>query len=169
MRFDYKLLKSYTEEHNITLLKDYYEQKLTRETIIEGKCIDCDENTSKNFRLIIENSGFYCTKCTKLNTKIKIKDTCLERYGFNCPSQSEEIKQKMKDTCLERYGVENASQSEEIKQKMKDTCLERYGVENASQSVEIKQKKINTCLKNYGVEYPSQSEENKYLFTKLWS
>ena len=146
MRFDYKLLKSYIEQYNITLLKDYSEQKLSRETIIEGKCIDCDENTSKNFRLIIENSGFYCTKCTKLNTKIKIKDTCLERYGFNCPSQSEEIKQKMKDTCLERYGVENASQS-----------------------VEIKQKKINTCLKNYGVEYPSQSEENKYLFTKLWS
>ena len=43
----------------------------------------------------------------------------------------------MKTKCLEKYGVEYASQSEEIKDKIKETCLEKYGVENVSHNPEI--------------------------------
>ena len=105
MRFDYKLLKSYTEEHNITLLKDYSEQELTRETIIEGKCINCGENTSKKFRSITNNS--WCRRCSsnkncgKKNNKITIeycKVLAKEKKG-DCLSNIYKSKKKLLWTC----------------------------------------------------------------------
>ena len=109
-------------------------------------------------------------KCTQLDseTKIKFKQTCLEKYGVDAPMKSSKIKEKSKQVCLEKYGVENISQFFETKEKYKQTCLEKYGVDNPfklektkinSHSKEAKEKQRKTCLEKYGVENSFQSKE----------
>ncbi len=88
-----------------------------------------------------------------------MKTTCIERYGVEFASQSQEAKDKSIQTCIERYGVSYSLQSQEVKDKSKQTCIKMFGVENPSQSQEIKNKKIETCFNNYGVEYPMQNAE----------
>lgn len=100
-------------------------------------------------------------KCTQLDnaTKIKFKQSCLEKYGVDAPMKSSKIKEKSKQVCLEKYGVENISQFFETKEKYKQTCLEKYGGDNPfklektkinSHSKEAKEKQRKTCLEKYG-------------------
>ena len=97
-----------------------------------------------------------------LNTDYnKIKQTCLNKYGVENPSQSKEIQEKRRDVFLEKYGVENPYQAEEIKEKIKLIFLEKYGVEHQMQLEEIKEKIKQTNLERYGVEYISQLEDVK--------
>ena len=91
--------------------------------------------------------------------KQTIKNTCLTKYGFENPFQSEKVKEKSRNTCIEKFGVPYAAQNEEVKEKNRATCMQNYGVYHPSQSEKIKDKKKNTCMQNYGVEYPSQSEK----------
>jgi hypothetical protein len=88
-----------------------------------------------------------CTQCSN----VKRKKTCIEKYGYGSPLQSEEIKQKIKATNLEKYGVENPSQSPEIHQKKIETSLKNYGCEYPLQSKIIKEKSKQTNFNKYGV------------------
>jgi len=122
----------------------------------------------------------------------KYKQTCLEKYGVENPSQLKEVKQKRKQTCLKKYGAEHplqnknvlnklqktnikkygnvcSAQNDEVKNKIKNTCLERYEAEHFFQSEEVKEKIKQTNFERYGVENPSQNIEikNKQKQTNL--
>ena len=179
-------LKQFCLENGVELCRDYSNELVRRETIIEGKCTaeGCDKVFKNRFlELYLKKSG-YCKQCTYDSAKIKRQQTCLEtygvdnpskskeikdkkietsfkNYGVDNPSQNEEIKIKKKKTCFKNYGVVHQSKSEEIKIKKKETCLKIYGVDHQSKCEEIKDKKIETCFKNYGVNHPFQSEEIK--------
>lgn len=97
----------------------------------------------------------YCSyKCSNSSQDRKelAKQTCLERYGVENPTQCESVKEKSRQTCLERYGVENPFGSEEIKNRIRNTNLERYGVEYTGASAEVKEKIKETFRDKYGVE-----------------
>ena len=70
----------------------------------------------------------------------RIRNTNLEKYGTEFPSQNENIKEKVKETNLERYGVEYYSQTEESKNRIKETNLKKYGVDNIMLSKEFRDK-----------------------------
>jgi len=158
MRYNYDFLKDFCIEHEITLIKDYSNEKINRDSLIEGKCKSngCNEICNKKLREFI-NTNSYCDKHTKENRKIKVKKTCLEKYGVDNILQSKDIRDKIKNTCLEKYGVENISQNESIKKIKKIQLQKNYGVEGLSNPI-IKDKKKNTCLEKYGVEYACQSD-----------
>ena len=80
------------------------------------------------------NDKYYCSKCRGL----KIKKTCLEKYGVDNPMKSNHIRDKLKETCMEKYGVDHFSKTQEYKDKYKSTCMEKYGVDNASKSKSIR-------------------------------
>jgi len=150
------------EEINNIKVNNIEDYKLKQLSKREGRCkfkCNCGKKYEKNIRQILNVSGFFCKECTNKNKLQKIKDTCLEIYGVENPSQSIEVKKKMKKTNKIKYGVENPSQSPVIKQKKINTSLKNYDVKNPSQSPVIKQKKIVTCLRNHDVEYPLQSPE----------
>lgn len=112
-------------------------------------------NFKKGYRL-------YCSsKCSSNSEdkKIKMKQTCIERYGVENPYQSELIKNKIKQSCIINYGVENPMHSDEIKDKFRQTCLITYGVENPSQSDKVKSKKTETSQRKYGVDHHMQVGE----------
>ena len=108
----------------------------------------------------------------------KMKQTCLEKYGVEFYTQTDEyVKQakqtklerygdsgyhnieKMKQTNLERYGVEWTTVVTDVIEKIKQTNLERYGVVSTTCVPEIKRKQELSCLKHYGVINPSFSPE----------
>ena len=152
-------LIKYCDENNICLLNDYNNLKITRDTIIEGKCINgCINIFKKNFRSL-KNYGGYCDICTINNKNMKYKNTCLQKYGVENLFNSTDIKNKIKITNLAKYGVEYSTQSEIVKNKSKQTCLQKYGVEHQMLLLETHNKIRQTCLKKYGVENPSQVPE----------
>lgn len=87
---------------------------------------------------------------------------CCEKNAKACPAN----KQRQKQTCIEKYGHENPSQSAVVKKKRKETnkgvdwksvaarrkltCLEKYGYENPSRAPEINEKRNSTFRKKYG-------------------
>lgn len=96
---------------------------------------------------------FCSCKCAQVdkNTRDKIKNTCLERYGVDNAAKAKDIQSKMKNTCLKKYGTKNIFSSEIGKKKIKETLLKKYGVENPQQNNEIKKKTKETLLKKYGI------------------
>jgi hypothetical protein len=104
----------------------------------------------------IKNGGYY--SCKGRCSYAKSKDTCIEKYGVENPSQSDSVKDKMRKTSIIRYGVDNYRKTKECSDKIKETCLERYGVENVFQHDEFKIRYNNTCLEKYGVKWISQSD-----------
>lgn len=111
----------------------------------------------------------------------KRRKTCLDRYGVENNSQSDEFKAKFKTTMLRRYGVEHALQSSKFKRKAEDTCIKRYGVSNAWNRPDVRQRMMNsvceldengqyrrkkdvsdkiskTCLEKYGSVNPFSSD-----------
>jgi hypothetical protein len=185
--YNFEYLTQFCKENNIYLLKNYSKEKVTRDTIIEAKCLmaNCNEKCIKNFKAIFKN-GSYCRKCQKIisnkkreitnlqkygvpfltqseKIKEKVKKTCLDKYGDTCALRNITIKEKSKQTCLDKYGVENPFQSEDIKVKIKTTNIDKYGHTCALRNITIKEKSKQTCLDRYGVENPSQSEDIKQL------
>jgi hypothetical protein len=163
MRYDYNELVDFFEENNIIPLQDYNKtDKINSFTIIEGNCINenCDSTFKKEFRSLLKTNG-YCNECIKNIAKIKLKNTCLEKYGVEHTSKLDEIKEKVKKTSLERYGNECSLNNIEVKEKSKKTCLEKYGVEHCINNIEIKEKIKKSCFQKFGVESYSQTKEFK--------
>ena len=109
-------------------------------------------------------------KCSKKDKETirKYKETCLEKYGVENPSQAKEVKDKKKETTLLHYGVEYPGQSEEIKKKISNTVMKRYGVKWITSSIDFINKSRDTMYKKYGCIQPMHNEEivNRMLETK---
>jgi hypothetical protein len=75
MKYTAETLLNYCLEHNITLLQNYKDIKITRENYIEGKCntINCEYTFNKTFRQLVK-TGSYCDKCMKQISSNKIKN-----------------------------------------------------------------------------------------------
>jgi hypothetical protein len=107
------------KEHNINI-KDYYDKYFRKDG--EGFCLECGKETVYNdFR---RGYRIFCSfKCAKSSDYVanRISESFLIR-------DIEKEKQKRKDTCLEKYGVDHISKSEEIKHKIEKSNFERFGV-----------------------------------------
>ena len=78
----------------------------------------------------------------------------------------------MKATNLDRFGYEYPSQSEEVREKVKITCLEKYGCEHPHQNAEISEKASKNAYKSYDYTFPSGRVEKiqgyeKYMLNDL--
>ena len=109
IKYDINYLNSYCKANNIILINNII--NINSNTIINGKCLECNNIVEKKFRFIV-NSGCYCKKCTSKNSEDKKKQTCLNKYGVENPFQNNQIKEKIKQTNIIKYGVEHPSQNE---------------------------------------------------------
>jgi len=105
----------------------------------------CSKICAKKF----QSSEKWSDNCKK--NYIKAELTCLEKYGVENYSKTDEYKEKYKETCLKKYGVENHMLIEDFVEKSKQTNLKIYGVEWYQQTDEFKGKYEKTCLERYGV------------------
>jgi len=115
--------------------------------------------------------GKYCSKkCTSRATRVKVKQTNLDKYGVEFPLQNKEILNKVKQTNLDKYGVESTLSNENVKNKIKQTNIEKYGVDNPINSIEIRNKIKQTNLNKYGVENIFENKEvRKKINEKYWN
>lgn len=130
--------------------------------------IDCWFNNGYLTRIDFNNPYSPNNCCFKTRSEInkiadnnieKAKQTCLEKYGVEYYTQTEEYNKRLKETSLEKYGVEHPTQSDIVKEKIKNTNLEKYGYEYAYQHPDIQEKHKKTMLEKYGVEYTAQVPE----------
>ena len=161
LKYDYEMLKNICDEGGVTLLVDYKDQYVTRDTRIIGKCILCENSFNKSLNNMHKQRNFGCESCAKILKFQRIKSTMVEKYGVEYAAQSQTFRDKMKETVLERFGVENANQCEEVRDKARATNLEKYGCEYGLQNEAVKEKRRLSNLENYGFENPLQREEIK--------
>lgn len=89
--------------------------------------------------------------------RLKMQQTCLEKYGVENYSSTVECREKVKETNLKLFGYATPAQNKQVQDKMKQTCLERYGVKNYWSSEEFKKWQ----QEKYFDEYPELSEDYK--------
>jgi len=135
MRYDYDFLIKYCTDNDITLKKDYTDVKVNRDTIIEAKCLSCNEMCIKNFRQFIKTEC-YCKNHTIENSKKKAKETFMERYGGENPMQNKEIRDKMKANSLKNHGVELPMQNPEIAERSSKNAYKSYDYKFPSGRIE---------------------------------
>lgn len=129
-------------------------------TIIKCSCDNCKSVKDMEFREYLRctnklNDSYYCNDCKW----IKVKKTCIDRYGEDNIMKTNCGKNKLSNSLIEKYGVEHYSKTDEYKEKYKKTCQDKYGVDNSFQVEEFKEKIKKTCQDKYGVDYPQQSKE----------
>lgn len=64
IKYSKELLDNYCQENNVKLIKDYSNEKIWCEMLLEGKCtnIDCVNTFRKLFKNLIKN-GSLCSQC----------------------------------------------------------------------------------------------------------
>jgi hypothetical protein len=159
LKYDYNMLKQICDDHNVTLLHDYSQDYVTRDTRILGKCLYCDKSFCKSLNKIHKQRNFGCLECAQDLKFERIKATMLEKYDVEYAAQSEIFLKKQQETCLQVYGVKNACQSEEVKNKIKQTNIERYGCRYGLSNQDIIAKREETNLLRYGVKNQLQRAE----------
>jgi len=159
LKYDYEMLKNICDAGGVTLLVDYKDKYITRDSRIVGKCVLCENSFDKSLNKLHKQRNFGCESCAKILKFERIKNTMVDKYGVEYAAQSQIFIDKMKETTLERFGVEHANQSEEIKEKIRQTNLETYGFEYGLQNKEVKEKRKITNLAKYGVENQLQRKE----------
>jgi hypothetical protein len=164
----------FLEENGCTFIDPSEDEFILNSTSITYLCVCGNEYTS-TWRLF--KNGARCKSCTFEN----IRQTCLEKYGVDNPSKSEEIKKKIVDTIKERYGVEYIMNLEEYRDKAKKTNINNHGgkhnLSNPKMGLKAKkayeekygaplgyvtehiEKAKQTNRERYGVDYPFQSTQ----------
>lgn len=132
--------------------------------------IGCNNEKSLSYNRYnknINNGGYYA--CSHKCARNKFIKTSLDKYGYENPAQSQEIKNKTKATNLKNLGVEYPQQSEFVRNKKTKTNLKRYGTKCALQNEDVKNKTKISNLEKYGTEHPLQSNviKNKIIETNL--
>ena len=124
-----------------------YKQRIT------FTCSNCRTSVGIQLRKASDRR-LLCSACKK-------KQTNLEKYGVENPSQCKEVQNKIKSTNLKKYGHESHFLNENVKAKIQNTILEKYGCTNPNQNKDIKDKKKKVFLEKYGVENPFQNKDIK--------
>ncbi len=113
----------------------------------------------------------YCSnKCSKSDPKrlLKVKSTCMARYGVSNVSKVVSFKNKKKETCMLNFGVSHPQQSKKVRAKSEETNLRKYGVRNVSNAVDVQRKREATFMERFGVDNPRKSEQVKSSMREAW-
>jgi len=98
----------------------------------------------------------------------KIRKTCLDKYGFECSLQNQEVKDKIEKTIQNKYGVTHQMRSEEIfkKQQYSAFKIQEYSGVTCCGSYEmdfIEKYITKTDIKDcFPVDYNFQGKIRKY-------
>lgn len=161
----YGFLKEWDEIHTQTAFLDSFPKtKLTQRIwhiMNNSGFIKCANPLCENPPTFFSFFKGYLRTCSNPcaqrdpQTIVKIKETNLNRYGFEYGLSNKSIMEKSKQTVLEKYGVDNISKLSEISSKKKNTCMENYGTNWFLQRQNLKEKFV---LDKYGVSNVQQVE-----------
>lgn len=146
MKYTKELLEEILKEGGAVALEEYtkYNQRLR----VKFRC-SCGTETSKRFEMLNMYRLPYCEVCSLKKGAEKGRKTCMEKYGVDNASKSEEIKKKINDAWFNKFGC-HPKQTVEVQEKWKATCLEKYGGHpNQNKDVQIKSEATSYHYKTY--------------------
>jgi hypothetical protein len=124
----------------------------------------CECGNSVKFIDMINGYREFCSRrCMYDSRKLKEKrkETCIEKWGVDNPSKSNQVKKKVIKTNIDKFGHEWATKSDDIKNKIKDKFIENWGVDNPSKVKKVRDKAKETMLERFGVEHAMHSDDIK--------
>lgn len=146
--------------------KEYYDKYLKKDG--DGICPVCGKETK--WKGGLHGYARTCSiSCGQKHpeTREKMSNTNLKKYGATNPYGSKEIREKIKQTNLKNIGVENPfqqkdvqlkarhnSHTKEAEEKRQNTNLKKYGNKHHIASKEIREKTVNTLKERYNVINP---------------
>lgn len=162
----------------------YVENPDVLETMRDGQkyrfnCRRCGNEAEKTFKKSCIDSYklLLCKRCKTIQTSLekygvecpfqsekvkdKIKESTFNHFGVYCSLQSNEIRKKGYETNIKNLGVAHPAQAEVVRQKMQNTTFEKLGVKHAAQSPDVRAKMAATTMERYGVEHYSSTDECK--------
>lgn len=97
--YDLERLENYCKENNVTLLEDYCDVKINRDSYIKGNCCynNCNSLFEKRFRELL-NAGGYCSVCIQIVRNNKRKQNNFNKLGTEEPTKLYTI-QKLNEIC----------------------------------------------------------------------
>lgn len=130
--------------------------------IVECTCDKCEINkkiTYQKYNQYTKNGteNYYCNKCSS----IKERKTCMDKYGAEHYSKTNDFKENNKKIWLNSLGVDHPSKSSEVMEKMKETWMNNLGVDHPSKLIQTIEKAKKTNISKYGVDHPMKSEQLK--------
>ena len=174
--YDYKFLQNYTNENQITLLKDYSNEMIIGKTRIEGYCKEkeCTKTFNKPFTQLFKTGG-YCDECIKKISNIKMRMTLSnkvrEKLMEYCNNNNVELLKNYSDeflnikfTDIEGKCIGLNCHNTFIKKIVNLFKSGAFCLECTQNNKQNKMK--NTCLKKYGVDNATQSDVVKEKIKK---
>ena len=92
LKYDYEMLKNICDEGQVTLLVDYKDKYITRDTRIIAKCILCENSFNKSLNKLHKQRNFGCETCAKILKFERIKNTMIDKYGVEYAAKSEHFR-----------------------------------------------------------------------------
>lgn len=170
MRYNNNTLLQYVNENNISLTEDYAEQKVDRDTRINGNCLNenCDDTFSKTFRQLVKTQA-YCFNCSLQNGVLKIKNQLIT-YNYDrlieyCNENLIELIYDYSNEIMgKNYHIEGKCKTENcnnIFNKDFRSLLKigGYCYDCSKEKGKVKIKKTN--FERYGSEYGMLASENR--------
>lgn len=109
------------------------------------------EHLTKGSHAIVQVICDYCGGLIKKPYK-----DYLFQHALNIDACSNCYPLKVRESCMVKYGVDNVFQLDEIKNKIMQTLLEKYGVKYTHQNKDIRAKWQLSCAKNGDIRTSSQ-------------
>jgi hypothetical protein len=151
----------YFNNHNFIWKQKIYNYINNLTKIPKCKNIECNNNC--NYSKLENKYYSYCSKkcsTSSIESKNKIKETCLNKYGVTNPMKNTNIREKVRKTIKEKIN-DDSNYYSNICQKRKRTWIKIYGVDNPNKNKKIVEKKKNTCIKKYNMVSNLCTDENK--------
>lgn len=138
------------------------------EVIVMVKCDYCGKTFETKYSSYIKSTKTGKNACVQCSS-LKVKDTCMKKYGVENVSQSDIVQEIKSKNNLKKYGVTNPSKLQFVKDKVIQTNIKRYGVEYPMKTKEFQNRVRKTSMEKYGVEHHTKSEvvKNKQRQTML--
>ena len=110
VKYGFAYLTNFCDENKITLLEDYSDIFVTRDTKIKYQCIyeNCSKEYEKSLRDLLLLGG-YCRSCIVLLGHIKRGKTNMEKYGCKVSLSNKEVQEKSKAT--KSNGLKNLAEN----------------------------------------------------------
>ena len=81
-KYDFERLDKYCKKNGVTLVEDYSNDFITKNSFIKGKCLyeNCENEFEKRFENLVK-AGSYCKICIKIISTERVKETISKKYG----------------------------------------------------------------------------------------
>lgn len=119
MKYDYNNLKDICYKKNIRINNIKYNSNLNKLSILTGKCCNCNNHFSKQYRNFIMSLNI-CGICSNRKRYNSMKLSLLKKYSVDNPwkiknkSFVKKLNQKRIDTCIKKYGVDHPMKNKDV-------------------------------------------------------